>query len=105
MVETLKKRPEKLSKWLENILYLPAGVASEPGKVRLYPYQRAIADAIADPRIERVSILKSARIGFSTLLVGGIAHYVVRDPRTDFGGDAHHERRARFYDHRHRGRV
>jgi phage terminase large subunit GpA-like protein len=80
MVESVKKRPAKLSKWLENVLFLPAGVASEPGKVRLYPYQRAIADAIADPRIERVSIFKSARIGFSTLLVGGIAHYVVRDP-------------------------
>jgi phage terminase large subunit GpA-like protein len=46
----------------------------------LHPYQRGFADAIADPRIERVSVLKSARVGFTTLLVGAIAHYIVPEP-------------------------
>jgi hypothetical protein len=34
---------------------LPEGVPALPGKVRLWPYQRGVADAIYDPAIERVS--------------------------------------------------
>jgi phage terminase large subunit GpA-like protein len=41
---------------------------------------RAIADAIGDPAIERVSVLKSARVGFSTLLTAAIGFHVVTDP-------------------------
>ena len=74
------KSRERLSTWAERVICLPSGIASEPGSIKLYPYQRAICDAIADPNIERVSVLKSARIGFSTLLVAGVAHYIIRDP-------------------------
>jgi phage terminase large subunit GpA-like protein len=80
MVRVIKKRFEPLSKWLEEMIRLPAGVAAEPGPIKLYPYQRGIAEAIADPKIERISVLKSARIGFTTCLVGAIAHYIVREP-------------------------
>src|SRR5262245_57114511 len=59
---------------------MPGSIAAVPGSLRLYPYQRAIADALADANIERVSVLKSARIGFTTCLVGAIAHYIVREP-------------------------
>jgi hypothetical protein len=43
---------------------LPGNIAAVPGPLKLHPYQRAIADAIADPKVERISVLKSARIGF-----------------------------------------
>jgi len=32
------------------------------------------------PRVERVSVLKSARIGFATIMVGAIVHSIVREP-------------------------
>lgn len=51
-----------------------------PGKIKLYPFQKGIADAIGDPLIERVTVLKSARIGYTTILNGAIAHFVVNDP-------------------------
>lgn len=51
-----------------------------PGKIRLYPFQKGIADAIGDPTYSQVSVLKSARIGYSTLLNGAIANFVVNDP-------------------------
>lgn len=51
-----------------------------PGKIKLYPFQKGIADAIGDATIERVSVLKSARIGYTTILNGAIAHFVVNDP-------------------------
>jgi phage terminase large subunit GpA-like protein len=80
MVKVKPTRPASLSKWIEDTVRLPAGLAAQSGPIKLHPYQRAIADAIADPAVERVSVLKSARIGFTTILVGGIAHFIVREP-------------------------
>ena len=60
----------QLSTWMEEHIRLPAGDAAVPGKIRLYGYQRGIADAIGDPLIERVTVIKSARIGYTTVLVG-----------------------------------
>jgi phage terminase large subunit GpA-like protein len=42
--------------------------------------QRGIADALTDPNIERVTLVKSARSGSTTLLTGLIAHHVLNDP-------------------------
>jgi phage terminase large subunit GpA-like protein len=73
---TPKRRATPLPAWIEANLRLPAGIAAEPGPIKLHPYQRAIADAIADPKIERVSVIKSARIGFTTLLVGAMRNHL-----------------------------
>jgi phage terminase large subunit GpA-like protein len=52
-----------LSQWIEQNIRLPEGVSALPGAIRLYPYQREIADAISDPEIERVTMVKAARLG------------------------------------------
>jgi phage terminase large subunit GpA-like protein len=59
----------QLSEWIETNIKLPEGVSALPGAIRLYPYQREIADAISDPEIERVTMVKAARLGFTTLLI------------------------------------
>jgi phage terminase large subunit GpA-like protein len=71
----------KLSGWLEKELRLPA-TSAQPGPIRLWPFQRAIADAIGDPAIERVTVVKPTRIGYTSLLVGAIASYVANEPTT-----------------------
>lgn len=65
---------------MEKEIYLPSTVSAVPGKIRLYPFQKGIADAIGDPLYSQVSVLKSARIGYSTILNGAIANFVVNDP-------------------------
>lgn len=70
----------RLSEWIEGHVRLPDGVSATPGEVRLWPYQRAIADAIGDPDLERVTLVKSVRVGFTTLLSGALAGYVANDP-------------------------
>jgi phage terminase large subunit GpA-like protein len=74
--------PERvpLSQWIESNVRLPQGLAATPGPVRLWPHQRGIADAIGDPAIERVTVLKSARVGFTSLLSAAIGHHCVNDP-------------------------
>ena len=47
----------QLSQWIEKNIRLPEGVSALPGAVRLWPYQREIADAISDPLIERVTLV------------------------------------------------
>lgn len=69
-----------LSDWIESKLRLPGDVSSLPGPIRLYPFQRGIADAMSDPTIERVTVQKSARIGYTTLLVGLTGSHVVNEP-------------------------
>ena len=69
-----------LSQWIEASIVLPEGLCAVPGPMRLYSYQRQIADAIGDPEKERVTVQKAARIGFSALLAAAIGSYCINDP-------------------------
>lgn len=69
-----------LSDWIEKNVVLPSDVSALPGNVRLWPFQREIADTIGDPTIERVTLVKPVRVGFTTLLTGALAGYVANDP-------------------------
>lgn len=69
-----------LSEWIESHVRLPEGATALPGPVRLFAYQRAIADAIGDPSLERVTLVKPVRVGFTTLLSAAIGHYCANDP-------------------------
>ncbi|MDP3493002.1 MAG: phage terminase large subunit family protein [Hyphomonadaceae bacterium] len=69
-----------LATWMETHMRLPAGASAMPGRVRLHPWQRGIADAMSDPNIERVTVQKSARVGYSTLLIGLIGSLVDNEP-------------------------
>ena len=51
-----------------------------PGRVKLWAYQREIAAAISDPLIERITLVKPVRVGFSTLVTATIGSYVVNEP-------------------------
>jgi phage terminase large subunit GpA-like protein len=72
-------RQMALSQWIEAAIVLPSGLAAVPA-MRLYPYQAAIADAIGDPDLERVTLQKAARIGFSVLVAAAIGHFTTNDP-------------------------
>jgi len=64
------KRKQSLPAWIEANIILPEGTTARPGAMRLFAYQRGIADAIDDPKVERVSVLKSARVGYTALSAG-----------------------------------
>lgn len=61
-------------------MVLPQGVTATPGPVRLWPYQREIANAIGDPAVERVTLVKPVRVGFTALLTAALGSYIVNDP-------------------------
>ncbi len=70
----------RLSDWTEQHMRLPAGVTATPGRVQLWEFQKAICDSIGDPTVQRVSVLKAVRCGYSTLLVAAVGAYVSNDP-------------------------
>ena len=70
----------QLSAWIEGNVGLPEGISASLGPMRLWPWQREIADAISDPLVERVTLLKASRIGFTALTVGATGAYVVNEP-------------------------
>src|SRR5690606_27701517 len=39
-----------------------------------------MADAMSDTKIERITVVKSARVGYTTLLVGLLGSHVVNEP-------------------------
>lgn len=71
---------QHLSEWAQTHLVLPEGSSALPGPIRLWPFQVEIADSIGDPAVERVTVQKSVRIGYSTLLAAAIGSYIANDP-------------------------
>jgi phage terminase large subunit GpA-like protein len=67
-----------LSEWIEASVVLPEGLCAVPGPMRLYSYQHEIAECIGNPEIERVTLQKAARIGFSVLVAAAIGHFCFR---------------------------
>jgi phage terminase large subunit GpA-like protein len=53
----------RLSEWAEENIVLPEGSRARPGAYRNWPYFTEILDAMADPNVERVTLMKSARVG------------------------------------------
>lgn len=69
-----------LAQWMEANIRLPESVSAVSGKLQLWPPQIGIANAISDPEIERITLVKPVRVGFTTLLSGTIASYVANEP-------------------------
>ena len=70
----LRPPPEiPLAEWIESHVQLPVGLSAVPGRMKLWPYQVEIANAIGDPHVERVVLVKAARIGFTSLLTAALA--------------------------------
>lgn len=69
-----------LSQWADEHAYLSAESAAEPGKWRTVPYQRGIMDALTDTTIERVIVMKSARVGYTKIINNLVGFHMHQDP-------------------------
>ncbi|MBI1207892.1 MAG: phage terminase large subunit family protein [Azospirillum sp.] len=64
-----------LSEWAEQHARLPDGSRFHP-----HPYQRAILDAMVDPEVERITVMKSARVGYTQMLSAAIGFFAAQQP-------------------------
>ena len=86
------------SAWAEAYGWIPKGTGAESGPVTLYGYQRGLMDAMCDPLVPDISVLKAARVGYTrcfTLAVGYHLHQAptscalaqpTEDDAEEFGG-------------------
>ena len=76
------KPPKKLSlsDWANQYAYLSVESSAEGGRWRTLPYQKGIMDAITDPHIEQISVMKSARVGYTKILNHIIGYHIQNDP-------------------------
>ncbi len=78
----LKPREKQtVTQWAEKNMNLPMG-SNESGRyrVRNMPFQKAILDAITDPDVQDVSIMSSAQVGKTTIILCGIGYFAEYDP-------------------------
>jgi phage terminase large subunit GpA-like protein len=69
-----------LSEWADREFVLSPESAAEPGRWRTIPYQREILDSFTNPTVERVSVMKSARVGWTKIVNILAAYSMVQDP-------------------------
>ena len=74
--------PKKLSlsAWADEYAYLSVESSAEGGRWRTLPYQKGIMDAVTDPNVEQISVMKSARVGYSKILNHIIGYHIHNDP-------------------------
>lgn len=76
------KDPLTGSEWAERHGILPQGTGAETGQIKLYGYQRGVLDAMCDPTIPWVTVEKSARVGYTRMLLLATAYHLEHDPTT-----------------------
>ena len=76
------KPPKKLSlsEWADEFAYLSAESSAEGGRWHTLPYQKGMMDAVTDPNVEQITVMKSARVGYSKILNHIIAYHIHQDP-------------------------
>ncbi len=57
-----RARTNDFISWVERTIHLPLGLSAEPGASTLPVYLRDIAAAMIDPAVEKITLMKSARI-------------------------------------------
>ncbi len=69
-----------LSEWADSNFRLSAESAAVAGRWHTLPYQVGIMDAISDPTVTHISLMKSARVGFTLMVSAAIGYYIAHAP-------------------------
>lgn len=79
--QNLKPPPKlTLSEWADEHAVLSSETSSQTGRFRAYAYQRGMQDAFTDPAVEQITVMKSARVGYTKVLDHVIGYFLHQDP-------------------------
>ncbi|MBH0570883.1 phage terminase large subunit family protein [Salmonella enterica] len=67
--------------WANEYYYLPKESSYTPGKWETLPFQVAIMNAMGNDRIRVVNLIKSARVGYTKMLLGVEAYFIEHKSR------------------------
>jgi phage terminase large subunit GpA-like protein len=78
---TLKPPPLlTVSEWADEYAYLSMETTGFTGRFEAFAYQRGILDAVSDPTIKTITVMKSARIGYTKCLDTILGYFIHQDP-------------------------
>lgn len=69
-----------LSQWAARYAVLSRETSAQTGRFRAFAYQNGILDAVTDPAVSEVTVMKSARVGYTKILDHVIGYYIHQDP-------------------------
>lgn len=69
-----------LSQWADKYAFLSAETSADAGKFKSFGYQDGMMDAITDPTVKQVTVIKSARVGYTKILDHVVGYYIHQDP-------------------------
>jgi phage terminase large subunit GpA-like protein len=69
-----------LSEWAERYAVLSVETSAQTGRFRAYGYQPGIMDAITDPTVATVTVMKAARVGYTKILDNTVGYFIHQDP-------------------------
>lgn len=69
-----------LSQWANEYAVLSKETSASHGKFRAFAYQNGIMDAVTDPTVETITVMKSARVGYTKILDHVVGFFVHQDP-------------------------
>ncbi|MGL5753905.1 MAG: phage terminase large subunit family protein, partial [Paraclostridium sp.] len=67
--------------WCDQHYYLPVESSYHEGRWETLPFQRAIMNAMGSDYIREVNLVKSARVGYSKMLLGVVAYLIEHKQR------------------------
>ncbi|PZP69069.1 MAG: terminase [Delftia acidovorans] len=79
--EALKPPPKlTLSQWANTYAYLSRETSADTGKFKSFRYQDGMLDAVTDPAVRQITVMKSARVGYTKMLDHMVGYYIHQDP-------------------------
>lgn len=81
-LEPLRVQPPlRLSEWAARNFYLSAESSYTEGRWSAYPFQTAILDAIGNDDIVEVDVMKSARVGYTKMILAAVGYFAEHKKR------------------------
>ncbi|HET6607632.1 MAG TPA: phage terminase large subunit family protein [Rhodopila sp.] len=69
-----------LSQWAARYAVLSKETSAQTGRFEAFGYQNGIMDAITDATVTKITVMKSARVGYTKILDHAIGYYLSQDP-------------------------
>lgn len=69
-----------VSAWAAEHAVLSPETSAQAGRFRAFGYQTGIMDAVSDPSVDEVVVMKSARVGFTKCLDNVVGYFIEHDP-------------------------
>ena len=79
--DNLRPPPKlSLSAWAQRHAVLSRETSAQTGRFRAFPYQVGMMDAVTDPAVTHITVMKSARVGYTKVLDHIVGYYLHQDP-------------------------